>query len=124
MRQIRIRSTFPIFSTIFSPYFTVLQLNAGLRKSPKNLNIHSEYGNKELKRTVSRLVSRKSPYLELFWSVFSRIWTEYGEIHSISHSISLYSIKIRENMDQNKSKYGHFSRSAKVLEMTVRTKYI
>ena len=22
----------------------------------------------------------KCPYLEFFWSIFSRIWTEYGEI--------------------------------------------
>ena len=27
----------------------------------------------------------KCPYSELFWSVFSRIWTEYGEILRISH---------------------------------------
>ena len=25
---------------------------------------------------------KKCPYLELFWSVFSRIWTEYGEINT------------------------------------------
>ena len=25
-------------------------------------------------------LSKKCPYSELFWSVFSRIWTEYGEI--------------------------------------------
>ena len=36
----------------------------------------------------------KCPYSELFWSVFSRIWTEYGEM--------------RENVDQNNSEYGHF----------------
>ena len=33
-----------------------------------------------------------------FWSVFSRIWTEYGEIRSIS----LYSVRMRENTDQKK----------------------
>ena len=44
------------------------------------------------------------PYLELFWSVFSCIRTEYGEIRSIS----LYSVPMRENTDQNNSKYGHF----------------
>ena len=41
---------------------------------------------------------KKWPYSELFWSVFSRIGTEY-------------SVRIRENTDQNNSKYGHFSRS-------------
>ena len=47
------------------------------------------------------------PYSELFWSVFSRIWTEYGEILRISP----YSVRMRENMDQNNSEYGYFSRS-------------
>ena len=43
-----------------------------------------------------------------FWSVFSRIWTEYGEIQSISPC----SVQMRENEDQNNSDYGHFSRNA------------
>ena len=34
-----------------------------------------------------------------FWSVFSRIRTEYGEIRSI-RSISPYSVRMRENTDQ------------------------
>ena len=53
------------------------------------------------------ILRKKCPYSELFWSVFSRIRTEYGEIRSIS----LYSVQIRENADQNNSDYGHFSRS-------------
>ena len=36
---------------------------------------------------------------ELFWSAFSRIWTEYGEIPSISR----YSVPVWEDMDQNNS---------------------
>ena len=36
-----------------------------------------------------------------FWSVFSRIWTKYGEIRSISP----YSVRIRENSDQKKTPY-------------------
>ena len=39
----------------------------------------------------------KYPYLELFWSVFSRIWTEYGEMLRISP----YSVRMWENTDQN-----------------------
>ena len=35
------------------------------------------------------------PYSELFWSVSSRIWTEYGEILHISS----YSVRMRENTD-------------------------
>ena len=46
----------------------------------------------------------KRPYSELFWSAFSRIQTEYGEIFRISP----YSVRMRENADQNNSKYGHF----------------
>ena len=41
------------------------------------------------------------------YSAFSRISTKYGEILLISP----YSIRMRENADQNNSKYGHFLRS-------------
>ena len=50
----------------------------------------------------------KYPYLELFWSAFSRIRTEYGDILLISP----YSVQMWENANQNNSEYGHFSRSA------------
>ena len=102
MRQIRVRSTFPIFSTIFSPYFTVLQLNAGLRKSPKNLNIHSEFGNKELKRTVSRLVSRNSTYYQHYvkrvyiW-IYSGLYFPAFEL-----SIERYSVCLRIQLECGK----------------------
>ena len=49
----------------------------------------------------------KCPYSELFWSVFSCIWTEYGKILRIS----LYSVLMRKNTDHNNYKYGHFSGS-------------
>ena len=49
----------------------------------------------------------KCPYSELFWSVFSRIRTEYGEILRIPPS----SFRIWEDADQNNSEYRHFSRS-------------
>ena len=47
-------------------------------------------------------------YEELFWSPFSHIWTEYGEIRSISP----YSVRMRENGDQDNSSYEHFLSSA------------
>ena len=47
------------------------------------------------------------PYTELLWSVFFRIWTEYGELRSISP----YSVQIRENTDQNNSEYERFLRN-------------
>ena len=43
-------------------------------------------------------------YSELFWSAFSRIWTEYGEIRSIS-------VQIPGHADQNNSEYGQILRS-------------
>ena len=49
----------------------------------------------------------KCPYLELFWSAFSRIRTKYGEILSISP----YSVRMHENVDQNNSEYGLFLRN-------------
>ena len=39
--------------------------------------------------------SMKCPFSELFWSVFSRIWT----------------VRMRENTQQDNSEYGHFLRS-------------
>ena len=48
----------------------------------------------------------KFPYLELFWSVFFRIRTDYEE----TLRTSPYSIWMRENTDQNNSKYGYFRR--------------
>ena len=47
----------------------------------------------------------KRRYSEFFWSVFSRIRTEYGE----TRSIPPYSVRIRENTNQKNSEYGHFS---------------
>ena len=41
-------------------------------------------------------LSEKCPYLDLFWSAFSRIRTEYGKILRISP----YSVRMRENTEQ------------------------
>ena len=51
-------------------------------------------------------------YSELFWSVFYRSRTEYGEI-----SISPYSVRMRENTDQNNSEYWRFLRMLQTLEL-------
>ena len=51
-----------------------------------------------------------APYLEFFWSVFSHIRTEYGELIRISlHSV--FSPNVGKMRIAEKSKYGHFSRS-------------
>ena len=62
---------------------------------------------KHQKKKEQIALREKCPYLELFWSAFSDIRTEYGEIRIISP----YSVQMRENTDQNKSEYGHFLRS-------------
>ena len=49
----------------------------------------------------------KCSYSELFWSAFPRIRTEYREILRVSP----YSVRMRENADENNNKYGHFLRS-------------
>ena len=51
----------------------------------------------------SQELREKCPYSELFWSVFSRIRTVFR--------ISPYLVQMRENTDQNNSKYGCFLRS-------------
>ena len=53
---------------------------------------------------IDNKLCKKLPYLELFWSAFSRIRTEYLRI-------SPYSVRMRENANQNNSEYEHFSRS-------------
>ena len=53
---------------------------------------------------------KNCPYSELFWSVFPRIWAEFSTPH-FSLRISQYSVRMWENVDQNYSEYGHFSRS-------------
>ena len=45
--------------------------------------------------------------LLFFWFVFSHIWTEYGQIRSVS----AYLVWMEENTDQKNSRYGHFLRS-------------
>ena len=64
--------------------------------------------------------SKKCLNSELFWSVFSRIRTEYWDIQSIS----LYSVRMRENANQRNSEYGHFSRSETLLETIQLDDYI
>ena len=48
---------------------------------------------------------KKYPYSEFFWSVFSRMQTEYEDLLRKSP----YSGRMRENTDQKNSEYRHFS---------------
>ena len=47
-------------------------------------------------------VREKCPYLELLWSAFSRIQTEYKEMLRRLLRKSPYLVQIQENMDQKK----------------------
>ena len=58
-------------------------------------------------KKLAKTLRKRCPDSELFWSVFSRIWTKYGEILGISP----YPARMQENADQNNSEYRHFSRS-------------
>ena len=58
-------------------------------------------------KNFGRSLRKNCPYSELFWSAFSRIQTEYWEIRSIS----LHSVRMLENANQNNSEYRLFSRS-------------
>ena len=51
---------------------------------------------------LSATLRKKCQCSELFCSTFFRIRTEYGEIRIISP----YSVRMRENADQNSSEYG------------------
>ena len=64
-----------------------------------------------LKLRWKKALREKCPYLELFWSSFFRIWTQYEEVRLISP----YSVRIQENTDQKNSEYGHLSRSEALL---------
>ena len=55
--------------------------------------------------TTSASLCKKWPYSEFFWSAFSCIRTEYGNLQSKSP----YSVRMRENADQKNSEYGYFS---------------
>ena len=56
----------------------------------------------------------------VFWSLFPRILTEYGDLQSKSP----YSVRMREDTDQKNSKYRHFSRRGIVSILTKKSAFI
>ena len=70
------------------------------RKSKSSQNSSLFIYQEQLQKRLLPLC-KKCPYSELFWSAFSYIRTEYGEIRSIFP----YSVRVRKNTDQNKSVY-------------------
>ena len=66
----------------------------------------------EDQQSEEQSLRKTCPYSELFWSVFSHIRTEYGEMRSISP----YSVRMGEHAGQNNYEYGQFLRSQSVRE--------
>ena len=88
--------------------------------SEKITAYHSKAKSYKLRKPQLNTLRKKCPYSELFWSAFSRIRSEYGEILGISP----YSVRVRENTDQNNSEYGHFLRSTELELSKVQTGHI
>ena len=65
-----------------------------------------------LSNSMKRSLCEKFPNTEFFWSVFSRIWTEYGDVWNKSPC----SVRMRENTDQKNSVFRHFSHSGKFMK--------
>ena len=74
-----------------------------------NLIGRKEYNSDIIVLSTSILYSlrEKCPYSEFFWSVFSPIQIEYGDILCISS----YLFQVRENTHQKNFEYGRISRS-------------
>ena len=79
-------------------HFNITDINAGFGRHRKI--IKAKYS------SITHYV-KSVQIRSFFWSVFSRIRTEYGKILRISP----YSVRIQENTDQKKLVFGHFSRS-------------
>ena len=102
----------PKYGLFSGPYFPLFGLNNGdlLGKSiqSKDRKIrttqNSVFGHFSLRMFAKRrnyTLPIKWSYSELFWSAFSRIPAEYGEIRCVSP----YSVWLQENADQNHLKY-------------------
>ena len=70
---------------------TSISKNAYINKLDDMVNKYSNKYHSTIKiksvhvKSITHIALRKKyPYSELFWSAFSHIWTEYGEIRSIS----------------------------------------
>ena len=69
--------------------------------------VQAKYQHHEEK--LCQKIREKCPYSAFFWSVFSRIQTEYRKMLCISP----YSVRMQENTDQKNCEYEHCSYSEK-----------
>ena len=60
-----------------------------------------------VRRSKKLTLGKECPFWDFFWTVFSCIQTEYGEILHIFP----YLVRMWENVDQRNSEYRHFSHS-------------
>ena len=63
----------------------------------KDFNIFFKTVRSCRQRQGKTTLRKKCPYLELFWSVFSGIWTEFGEMGSVCP----HPVRTRGNAGQN-----------------------
>ena len=95
---------------IFTKPYLVNVLILNLLETLENLAFFTAFRGYEMKILAINELITKGQYtlwkLSVF-RIFSHIQTEYGEILGIS----LYSTRMRENMDQKNSEYRQFSRS-------------
>ena len=114
-----------ILDLIFAMTLTVKVLNFGLimrlkinllsGKSQLRVVRHQDLAARVFacyENNVLKTLCKKCPYSESLQPGFSRIRTEYGE----TQCISPYSVRMRENADQNNSEYEHFLRSEECQE--------
>ena len=66
----------------------------------ENVRMQVVFKCEKYNKLTIRSLREKCPYLELFWFIFSRIRTEYGEIHRISPYSAEYG-KMRTRMTPN-----------------------
>ena len=95
--------TFNDKNLLYLPLISTLQFFWGSEWSRSDPISHKHLAYSTLRKTC--------PYSELFWSTFSQI-----------RITSPYSVRMRENVDQNNSEYAHFSSSAKHQEWLVSAK--
>ena len=89
LSQVRINNDHDGFNNFLNICWNTLDRFAPRKKSTSGVIMYHV----QVKHYVKSIQTRS-----FFWSVFSRIWTEYGEILRNSQ----YSVQMRENIDQNK----------------------
>ena len=86
-------------------YFSFKTLLGITKEQKQNKKMRKRACESAVQVSMYHSLRKKCPYSEFFWSVFSHVRTEYGEILRLSP----YSVRMRENKDKKNSEYGHFT---------------